>query len=41
MEVQTHILLAQKFWYIEINEQEEVSLIIEEIVKMLVTMTKK
>lgn len=41
MEVQTHILLARKFWYIEMDEQEEISSIIEEIVKMLVTMTKK
>lgn len=40
MEVQTHILLAHRFWYISKWEQEEISLYLEEIVRMLVAMTK-
>ncbi len=41
MELQTQILLAKEFWYIDEWTREEVTWIIEEIVKMLYTMTQK
>lgn len=41
MELHTQLLLARKFWYINLKTQEEISSIIEEVVKMLVVMTRK
>lgn len=40
MELQTQILLAKNFWYITKEEQEKFSNLIEEIVKILYTLTK-
>ncbi len=41
MELQTQLLLAKEFNYIDSWTQEELTAIIEEIVKMLYTMTQK
>ena len=41
MELQTQLLLAHKFWYIDTATQDQISKLIEEIVRMLVSMTKK
>ncbi len=40
MELQTQLLLAKKIWYITESEQQEISSILEEVVKMLVSMSK-
>lgn len=40
MELHTHILLAEKFWYINKDSQTELSFMIEEIVKILVVMSR-
>jgi len=41
MELQTQLLLAREFDYIDVWTQEELTGIIEEVVKMLYTMTQK
>ncbi len=41
MELHTQLLLARKFWYIDVSSQEELASLIEEIVRMLVSMTQK
>lgn len=40
MELHTQLLLAERFWYIDKDSQEKISITIEEVVKMLVVMTR-